>query len=107
MARMHLNDDSNLIDNVDVTEVTDSWLGQNYPNPFSGQTSISYNLSKAGPVDITIFDLTGRKALQETLGDQTAGRHEYLISAESLDAGVYYYTLRSNDFRQTKRMVVK
>ena len=107
MVRMHLNDDSNMIDNVDVTEAADSWLGQNYPNPFHGQTSISYNLSQSGPVDLTIFDLTGRKLFHETLGEQTSGRHEYILSAENLDAGVYYYTLKADGFKETKRMVVK
>jgi len=107
MIRLHLNDDSNQIDNVDVTEVGDSWLGQNYPNPFRGQTSISYNISQPGPVVITVFDLTGRKLLHETLGEQTPGRHEYILSAENLEAGVYYYTLKTEGFKETKRMIVK
>ena len=107
MTRLHLNDDSNLIDNVITEDLSGSWLGQNYPNPFSGQTSISYNLAQAGAVDLVVFDLTGRKVAEENLGDQSEGRHEYILSAEALETGVYYYTLRSDDFRQTKRMVIK
>ncbi len=107
MVRMHLNDDSNLIDDVVTTESSGSWLGQNYPNPFNGQTSFSYNLAHPGAVQLVVFDLTGRKVTEENLAGQSAGLHEYTLNAEDMEAGVYYYTLSSGKFRETKRMVVR
>lgn len=107
MTRMHLNDDSNLIDNVNVIENDSPWLGQNYPNPFEDATSISYNLVNDGPVEIIVFDITGRKVMNEDLGNRPAGQHEHILTGSSLEAGVYYYTLRSENFRETKQMIIK
>lgn len=49
-----------------------------YPNPFSGGTTIEYLLPKAGSVEISFFDLNGRK-LQTLLSEnQIAGVHQIL-----------------------------
>ncbi len=107
MTRLHLNDDSNLIDNVGIVENDNPWLAQNYPNPFNNETSVSYNLVNDGPVEIVVFDIAGRKIIQENLGNKPAGQHEHIISAEDLEAGVYYYSLHSGNFRETKQMIVR
>ena len=35
-------------------------LSQNYPNPFNPSTTIAYTLYRPGPVEMSVYDLTGR-----------------------------------------------
>jgi hypothetical protein len=105
MVRLNINDHSNLIDGVDATR-TSTTVGQNYPNPFSHTTDISYELAEDSEVSITVMDLTGRKLLDINSGFQTAGRHNTRIDASGLDAGIYLYTLKAGGFTETKRMTV-
>ena len=74
---------------------TDFTLHQNYPNPFNPSTRITYTLDRAGPVDMTVYDLTGR--IVSTLVDdvQPAGNHEARFSAADLPTGTYIYRLRA------------
>lgn len=50
-------------------------LRQNYPNPFSSSTKISYKISEPGVVRITVFDLVGRAVKVLVEEEQTAGVH--------------------------------
>jgi Secretion system C-terminal sorting domain len=62
---------------------------ENYPNPFSGRTTIRLNLPEPGPVRIVIYDLTGREV--RVLTDQwlTSGPYEVLFDANGLPSGTY------------------
>ena len=43
-------------------------LHQNYPNPFTEQTTLAYGLHRAGQVTISVYDVLGRKV--STVVDQ-------------------------------------
>ena len=75
------------------------------PNPFKETARISYNLSKASPVSLKAYDLTGR--LVETLaqGDQPAGRHEATWSAKGLPAGVYLLRMEAGGENHLSRII--
>jgi hypothetical protein len=105
MVRMILNDHSNLIDGVDLSNSL-STLDQNYPNPFVGNTTISYELGQASDVSVKVTDITGRIVMNLDEGNQPAGSHTLTINAENLESGVYFYTLKAGQFIQTKRMVI-
>jgi hypothetical protein len=79
---------------------------QNYPNPFSGQTSIRYNLIEKGYINLGVFNLAGIEVA--TLLDETqeAGLHQVSFKAEGLKNGIYYYRLKSGDFYETRRLVL-
>ncbi len=47
-----------------------------YPNPFASGTTIEYNLPESGDVEVSIFDLTGRKIAALFAGRQTQGLHQ-------------------------------
>ena len=78
-------------------------LYQNEPNPFDGQTVISFRLNKAGKVQILITDLDG-KLIQEIEGTYPQG-----LNSLELDrihkAGVYYYQLSTEGFTATRKMI--
>lgn len=96
MIRMNINDNSNIIDKVDLTTSLTS-LGQNYPNPFNTATVISYELAKDSEVDIEVSDLTGRIVLSIDEGQKTAGKHNITLDANQLDPGIYFYSLISGN----------
>ncbi|NOY58188.1 MAG: T9SS type A sorting domain-containing protein, partial [Calditrichaeota bacterium] len=90
-------------------------LLQNYPNPFNPVTQIQYNLSKPGKVDLTIFDVNGKRVKQIVSEMQAAGQHAVEWSAENnlgqtVTSGIYFYRLivRENGsrFSETKKMIL-
>ena len=68
-------------------------LYQNYPNPFNPVTSITYALPKAGHVDLSVYDVTGKMVAQWVDDATPAGRHTVSFDAKHLPSGVYTYVL--------------
>jgi hypothetical protein len=82
-------------------------LQQNFPNPFNPVTKIRFSVPKSANVTLEVFDVTGK--LVATLAkDQalTAGLKEIEFNAINLPSGVYFYSLKSADFSETKKMVL-
>jgi hypothetical protein len=82
-----------------------SALAQNYPNPFNPTTTISYNLSQAGRVNIKIFDMLGKVIVNETI-DAARGNNAYTFNGGELSSGVYFYRLTAQNFTETKKMML-
>ena len=81
-------------------------LAQNYPNPFNPATSILFSLSKAGHVELTVFNVLGQKVARLVNEDLKPGEYKYNFDAASLPSGVYFYRLKVNDFVDTKKMAL-
>jgi photosystem II stability/assembly factor-like uncharacterized protein len=81
-------------------------LKQNYPNPFNPSTTIGFNIPKLTAVELTVYDLLGREVSKLVKGELTAGSYEYMFDASGLNSGIYFYTLWSGDFSETRRMVL-
>jgi hypothetical protein len=81
-------------------------LSQNYPNPFNPSTTIRYSIPERAKVTLKIFDITGRELLTLLNGELNAGNYELNFNASKLSSGVYFYTLRSNTFSSTKKMLL-
>ncbi|MBX7047123.1 MAG: T9SS type A sorting domain-containing protein [Ignavibacteria bacterium] len=81
-------------------------LKQNYPNPFNPITKILFSLPKSGNALLKVYDINGKEV--ETLVDDqlSAGIYETSFNASSYPSGVYFYKLISNDFVQTRKMIV-
>ena len=86
-------------------------LHQNYPNPFNPVTTLHYDLPVNGLVNITIYDMLGRKV--KTLINQTqdAGYKSVIWDATNdygkpVSAGIYLYQIRTGEHISTKKMVV-
>ena len=84
------------------------FLHQNYPNPFNPETNISFDLPKASPVTLKIFNLIGQEVATIVHGQLSAGTHTYRVSGEKygLTSGVYFYGLSAGDFMQTRKMIL-
>ncbi len=94
------------------TEIPGSFLlEQNYPNPFNPETKIKFGIpdnlnGKASNVKMVVYDLLGR--VVSTLVDKELkpGNYEVNWNASDFTSGVYFYKLISNDFTETKKMVL-
>ncbi len=83
---------------VQVPIVIPSEISVNaYPNPFRYQTSIVYSLPASMHVNLTVYDLLGKKIAQLQNGSQSAGIHTAQFNAGNLASGVYIYTLTAVD----------
>lgn len=82
------------------------FLSQNYPNPFNPSTTIVFVLPKASKVTLTVYNLLGQKVATLLDGLKPAGSHSVTFAADNLSAGIYMYEIKTNDFRQVKRMLL-
>ena len=82
-------------------------LHQNYPNPFNPTTTISYKLKTKSDVQLTIYDISGRKIKTLVKQQQNAGQHSVTFDASGLASGIYFYRLKTSaGFVQSRKMVV-
>jgi subtilisin-like proprotein convertase family protein len=81
-------------------------LFQNEPNPFRGQTTVSFVMPSSAKATLSVFDVTG-KVVAVRVVDAVKGLNSEIFTREQLGAtGVLYYTLESGDFTATKKMII-
>lgn len=86
-------------------------LGQNVPNPFSGTTTIRFELPQGSKVRIEVFDLLGRRIRTLTDAEWAAGYHSVEWdrrddAGRELHSGVLVYRMTAGAFRDQKKMVI-
>ncbi len=81
-------------------------LNQNYPNPFNPSTSISYSIPSDGYVTLSIYDALGSEVAVLDNGFKSAGNYSHTFDASDLSSGMYFYTIRSGNFVETKKMLL-
>jgi len=64
-----------------------------YPNPFSKQLNIKFNLAKSSTIIIMIYDIQGKKMEEYNLGKRIIGSHSHIISTNNLPVGDYIISL--------------
>ncbi|HJY62730.1 MAG TPA: SBBP repeat-containing protein [Ignavibacteria bacterium] len=84
-------------------------LYQNYPNPFNPVTSFRFQvpvLEKKSAVIIKIYDILGRE-IAELINDYlSSGTYEAVWNASAFASGVYFYSLISEGYIQTNKMIL-
>ena len=88
----------------------------NYPNPFNPETWIPYQLSEGSTVTVKIYDIRGHLIRTVDVGHKPMGYYltrERAIywdgrneKGEPVSSGVYFYTLNTDTYTQTRRMVI-
>jgi hypothetical protein len=91
---------------VSVGGVTKYTLAQNYPNPFNPATQINYALPAAGYVNLKVYDMLGKEVATLVNGMQEAGEQHATFTASEYPSGLYFYTLRTGSFVETKKMLL-
>jgi len=92
---------------LNSTEVPERFtLKQNYPNPFNPTTIIGLEIPKEGFVSLKVFDVTGREIKNLVSQNIKPGKYSIDYNVLSLPSGVYFYRLDTENFSDTKKMVV-
>lgn len=79
-------------------------LAQNYPNPFNPVTNIKYSIPKSGNASLKVYDMLGNLVATLAEGNLNAGVYNAEFDGSNLSSGVYFYTLESNGFKDTKKL---
>jgi hypothetical protein len=93
------------------TPTPTSLVSSAYPNPFRGNTVISYSLPRAGRVSVTVYDVAGRpvKTLVNTHanpGSFTATWDGRAANGALAATGVYFYTLVNGNSKITRKLTL-
>lgn len=81
-------------------------LFQNYPNPFNPSTTIRYQIPQRGFVSLEIYNLLGEEIKTLVNEEQSAGTYNIDFNGETLSSGIYFYTLKSGNFIETKKFIL-
>lgn len=102
MIRMNFNPELS----VENNEMSNLTVSQNFPNPFSNETTVEYTLENASEVSYTVVDLAGNTILEVNEGNVMAGTHEITIDGSALANGVYYFNMTAGGAQTTHKMIV-
>lgn len=107
--------------NPNSNEIPQSFeLYQNYPNPFSSKgnssTKIKFSIpdfsfssnfvNSNGNITLSVYDTLGRKVATIFNESYKSGYFELNFNPGSLPSGVYFYQLKLNNFKITKKMIM-
>jgi len=115
-----------VLEGTEVVEVLDTWpnhtavsvkrvdnnipdvfsMDQNYPNPFNPSTTISYKITKAAEITLSIYSALGEKVMDLVNTYQNAGTYEVKFDAVKLSSGIYFYRLSDGSKIISKKMLL-
>lgn len=81
-------------------------LSQNYPNPFNPSTKINFSLPEQTSVKIIISDILGREVTTLINDNLNAGSYSVEFNANEIPSGIYFYTIITDNFKQSRKMML-
>lgn len=81
-------------------------LSTPYPNPFNSTAQVSFDLPQASAIELSVLDLSGRKALNLAQGLRPAGRYRAVIDGSGLASGTYLVRLHAGNYVNTRKMLL-
>ncbi len=105
VTRLNLSGNATAVSNSNKSPLNFS-LSQNYPNPFNPSTLISYQLPQQSDVKLKVYDMLGKEITTLVNKVETAGNHTVSFDASNLSSGIYFYTLNTASFKQSKKMIL-
>ncbi len=86
-------------------------LHQNRPNPFNPSTVIPFYLSEPAHVQLSIYDVRGKRVRTLLDANRSFGKHEVMWNGRDnrgnpVSSGVYYYRLKTGQRILTKKLTL-
>jgi hypothetical protein len=81
-------------------------LAQNYPNPFNPTTTIRFSIPTSTLLSLKVYNILGQEVATLAEGMHVAGTYDVKWDASKFATGVYFYRLQSNNFAQTKKLLL-
>ncbi len=78
----------------------------NRPNPFNPSTNIKFDIPEISFVNITVYDLTGRRVAVLVNKQLQPGTYETDWNASAFSSGIYLYNITAGNFSETKKMIL-
>jgi len=102
------------VNNISSTIPNSFVLYQNYPNPFNPVTKIKFSIPLSRGVSegrgvytrLIIYDILGREIAVLVNNNLKPGTYEANWDASNYSSGLYFYSLITKDFTDTKKMVL-
>jgi hypothetical protein len=82
-----------------------STLYQNYPNPFNPSTKISFSLPNSTAAKLAVYDMSGKEVEVLINENLQAGVYSAEWHPVNISSGIYFNTLKTSDFAETKKMI--
>ena len=79
---------------------------QNYPNPFSESTNISFTIPERTYASLKVYDALGNQLALLAGKVFDPGKYEVTFDGSSYPSGTYFYQLETEGGRQTKGLVL-
>jgi hypothetical protein len=81
-------------------------LRQNYPNPFNPGTNIEFSIPKSTAAKLVIYNSLGQEVTTLVSEQLSPGKYTINWDATNLASGIYIYTLITDEFVDTKKMLL-
>lgn len=105
-SKFLLGDDILQKNSANMQSIPLNYFIGNYPNPFNPVTTIRYELPKSVKVNISVYDILGRRVKELVNEEKEPGRYEIQFNVNNLSSGVYFYRIVTTDFVSTKKMMI-
>ncbi len=76
-----------------------------YPNPFRGNTTITFHLDKTSQTSVAVYDVTGRRVAVLVNNMLRAGNHKVIFTPGAQTAGVYFIQVTIDGKVTTKKLL--
>jgi hypothetical protein len=77
-----------------------------FPNPSRFSSTVSFIMEKSNDVKISVFNSHGQQVKIIYDGFLTSDKHEFIIDTSELPSGLYYVSVKSNDFVSNKKLII-
>lgn len=81
-------------------------LSQNFPNPFNPNTKINFQIPELSHVQLKVYDLSGKEISVLVNETKSAGSYFIDFDGAGLSSGIYFYTLITGNYSETKIMTL-
>jgi hypothetical protein len=91
---------------LDVPKSKSFLVEQNYPNPFNPSTTIRYSIPENSFITLKVYNTLGKEVAVLANEYKSAGYYQASFNGSELSSGIYFYTLHTGSFTETRKMIL-